>query len=105
MEDICDRVGIVKDGKILLTLEKHDFKSYSGEGYLIVFRGNLEKLKEQLAFEELNTRLGIIETRKEDLFRTVETINNCGLEIIDIESKKKNLETLFIEFFDKEKSN
>jgi ABC-2 type transport system ATP-binding protein len=97
MEDICDRVLVVKEGKMIKTLSKNEIKYFATIAYYIIVKsGNIELLKDY-DFEKIEDSLFRIKTTKENLEKVLFDLKKLAVEIIDIDPIKKNLEDLFVE--------
>lgn len=101
MEDICDKVGIIKDGKIIMELDRNQFKHFLTEGFRVVVKGKKERIENFFDFSEIEENLLMIKVRKEDFYKVIDKLKDLCFEIIDIEPEKKDLEGLFIDLFGK----
>lgn len=101
MEDICDRIGIIKDGIIAKELDRKDFRHFLTEGYSIVTKGEKERLNNFTNLTLLDDGLISIDIDKFNFYSSMEYLKMNGFEIINVEPKKKDLEKLFVEMFKK----
>ena len=103
-ERFCDRIGIIDNGKIVAQGTLDELKAQGGEKESLLVSGNgiseekLSKLKssgfdvviqdEQLLF--LSAKM------KTDMPRMIVACNDCGIDILHIDIRKINLETVFL---------
>lgn len=99
MEDISDKVGVIKEGMIVKELNRTDFTHFLTEGYTIIAKGDKTKLSDFTNVTLLDETLIGIDIDKSELYQLIESLNTKGFEIINVEPKKKDLEKLFLEMF------
>lgn len=93
IEDICDSVIIVKDGRMVKELTQQDMKSMAVEGYRIVVPKDAE-LKGIEKVEKLENGLQVIYVKQELLNKTIHNLKD--VKIISIEPIKRSLEEIFV---------
>ncbi len=99
IEEICDRVGFIKDGKIVKELKRSEFKHFFTEAFNLAIKGPIEKLKGQYSYTPIEENMALLVIPKNEIYLTMERLKDMGLEIVDIEPIKKDLEKLFVELF------
>ncbi len=95
MEDICDSVIVVKDGKFVKELDKNEIKYFTTIGYKIIFKTDKQTAYNDV--EKIDSNLFALKTEKDELSDKLVELKNFKVEIIDVEPIKKNLEELFVE--------
>ncbi len=104
VERLCNRIAIIDDGKIIAQGTKAALQKQSGvkEMVEICFKQINEKQIDQL---KENLKLNIIKNENclaiecdanKDLSKIIAASNSLDLEIVDLELKKANLETVFL---------
>ncbi len=93
IEDICNSVIIVKDGRVIKQLTQKDMKSMAIEGYRILVPKDV-KIKEIEKVERLEDGLQVMYVKRELLNKTIHDLK--GVDIISIEPVKKSLEAIFV---------
>ncbi len=96
MEDICDRVVVVKGGKMIKELDKKEIKYFATTGYKVIFR-NMDLSSINYKIKQIDENLNAIETNKNELPDVLSNLKSNNCEIVDVEPIKKNLEELFVE--------
>ncbi len=99
IEDICDRVIIVNNGKVVREVDENMMKIYSLEGYKIIIDKQISAKTVQST--KIKSGLEMIETNKNDFDKTLNEIKQLGAKIIAIDPIKKDLEQLFVELVEK----
>jgi ABC-2 type transport system ATP-binding protein len=98
MEDVCDEVIVVKDGKYIKTLDKTQIKYFATTGYKIIFKiKNISLISNNYNIEMIDDNLFAINTNKNEIEKKLYEIKAVDAEVVDIEPLKKNLEDLFVE--------
>ena len=97
MEDICDKVIVVKNGKFVKELDKNEIKYFATTGYNIIFKTNNIENFEDLKVMQIDENIFSLKTNKDDIDVFLLKLKEKNAEILDIEPQKKNLEDLFIE--------
>lgn len=106
IDDTCDRIAIIKDGKIVSDFKKSDFDLKNKDCYYIEFKDNktLTTFKNRagvlniLSETDKSISLKVIENNLNDLFFCL-----SNLEIIKISEIKESLETYFLSFYKEDK--
>ncbi len=96
IEDICSRVVIVKDGKVVKDFNEVEIKYLTTSGFEIVVK-NASGTGLDMGEKEISKNLYRIDCDKGNLINTLELLKDKNIEIIDIEPIKKDLEDVFIE--------
>lgn len=94
MEDICSKVGIIKQGSFLKEISRRELKLMTTSKIKIIYKGGyLDNCK----ICKLEEGIFEIETDKNDFFTFLEKIKASSWEIVSIDSVKTDLETLFVQ--------
>lgn len=94
MEDICSRIGIIKQGSFLREITRKELQFMTTSTVKIIYKGsplencNIHKLEDDI-FE--------IQTDKENLFEIIEKIKSSSWEVLSIDFIKNDLESLFVQ--------
>jgi ABC-2 type transport system ATP-binding protein len=97
MEDVCDEVIVVKNGKFVQVLDKTQIKYFATEGYKIIFKIQDIDVFNKFNIEKIEDNLFALKSDKNEIENNLLLIKQNGAEIVDIEPLKKNLEDLFVE--------
>ena len=93
MEDICSKVGIIKQGSFLKEISRKELKLMTTSKVKIIYKGgSLDNFK----ITKLEDGIFEIETDKTNLFEILEIVKGSSWEIISIDFVKNDLETLFV---------
>jgi ABC-2 type transport system ATP-binding protein len=93
IEDICSRVLIVNKGKVIKDLNRVEIKYSTTTGFNII----TNEIVKDLPSEKIADNLYKIFCDKSQLIKILEMLKEKGLEVIDIEPVKKDLEDMFVE--------
>jgi len=94
VEDLCNRVAIIKKGKVIDILDLEKIKYLTVYGYEIMFKDLLELYKDT---EVVKENIKKIKVDKQNLWSTLEDLKTKNVEIVSINPLKKDLENLFVE--------
>jgi len=101
VERICDRVGIIKEGKIV---ELSDINKLSGKKINIIKVSFSDKDKKEFSFKGVESveksAEGFVITTSGDVSPILKELS--GYKIKDIEITKASLEDIFLKFYEKE---
>lgn len=108
VEASCDRISIIKDGKIVSTFTKDELKHSPYKKYLISFKSNKEKEKTKKTL--IDGGYEISEREKNTLLVSIEDcrlsvlLNALPSSIVDFKEEKETLEDRFMSFYKEENS-
>ncbi len=100
IEDICDRVIIVDKGKVIKTIDEHELKLFSIEGYKLIIEYSEDRL-EGYVCEYLKESVRYITVKKQNLVEIIDKLKNKSIKIISIEPIRKSLEEIFVNIIKK----
>jgi ABC-2 type transport system ATP-binding protein len=104
VEVICDRIGIITDGRLRFCGTLADVISESFSSYEVVLRKVLAEQLESLQAKGFSPRSFEdkvkVEVRKEDLTAFVDSFVQRNAELVAIEPKRHTLEDFFMDFID-----
>ncbi len=100
IEDICDKVIIVNQGKVVKKVDEMTLKVFSLEGYRVFINKPYDS--DYFSSKHLGKGVEIIDIKKDMLERVVYELRKEDIKIINIEPVKKDLEKLFIELVGKQ---
>ncbi|MFX0211350.1 MAG: AAA family ATPase, partial [Candidatus Hodarchaeota archaeon] len=106
VQAVCDRVGIIKDGKMILVENVEDLRSKSMQDVKIKFASSAIPSKEE--FDALDSVLSIEKTNettftlkiKEDVNELLKLLTKYQIERLTIE--EATLEEIFLQFYEQE---
>lgn len=102
IEDICTKIGIIKNGKIYNEIDDTELKYYSTESFRIIYRdeGTLpDEFKDDVV--KVSEELSSINVSKSRLDLVLSKMKEENFDIVDIQPQKKDLEDLFVEISEK----
>lgn len=103
VEAVCDRVGVIVDGR-LRTVESVDELMVRGiEGYRVQVRNAGALREERFDCVDRQGDSAEFSVRTEDLKPLLEMVVTSGAEVVLVEPKRKDLETFFLEIVAKGK--
>jgi ABC-type multidrug transport system, ATPase component len=99
IEKTCDRVSIIKDGKIVSTDKIENLKKFGNKVYTISFKNDndLEKFKEAGFYISNIFENKITVTVSDDVDKLIKVLSKYN--IIDLNEEKQNLEDIFMKFY------
>ncbi len=100
IEDICDKVIIVNQGKVVKKVDEMTLKVFSLEGYRVFINKSYDS--DYFSSKHLGKGVEIIDIKKDMLERVIYELRKEDIKIINIEPVKKDLEKLFIELVGKQ---
>lgn len=98
IEDICTKIGIVKNGELSSEIDDTTLKYYSTESFRVVYKdeGNApEGIIDKS--EKINNELSFVNTDKSGLDGVLSELKKNNFDIVDIQPQKKDLEDFFVE--------
>lgn len=97
VEAVCDRVGVIVDGRLQSVDSVDDLMTRGIEGYRVQVRNAGSGLEEQ--FTARNRQGDIVEfsVTSIDLKLILERVANSGAEVVLVEPRRKDLESFFLE--------
>lgn len=111
IDSTCDRIAIIKDGKIVSTFIANELKHASLKYYEILFGNEIakEKFKNEvkniksfhLLKEDKNSNEIYISLEDSDLNKLINVMSN--LEIVKFSNRRESLEEYFMKFYKEEK--
>jgi ABC-2 type transport system ATP-binding protein len=111
-EDLCDRLAIIDQGKLLVQGTIDELKSHLGQGTLINVQGRFTEAQVREAMQRIDSlqpieasegkAMLLAERDDKGLGRTLESLFACGLALEDVSIKEPNLEDLFIKLTGRE---
>lgn len=109
IDNTCDRIAIIKDGKIVSEFVADDLKHASRKYYTVVFNNEEEK-KKFLAGKDAISSLELIREQPAEIFIAVDdkdlNATIAALSPLDVESfdnRKESLEDYFMKFYKEDK--
>ena len=102
IEKTCDRVGILKNGKLIAVENIDDLKSKKNKNFEVIFKTNkdAENLKNKISFKsELNDNTIKVIISNNEVNSFIKELSNY--DILDINSSSQTLEELFLHFYNK----
>ncbi len=109
IDNTCDRIAIIKDGKIVSEFVADDLKHASRKYYTVVFKNEEEK-KKFLAGKNAISSLELIREQPAEIFIAVDdkdlNATIAALSPLDVESfdnRKESLEDYFMKFYKEDK--
>ena len=109
IDNTCDRIAIIKDGKIVSEFVAYDLKHASRKYYTVVFNNEEEK-KKFLAGKDAISSLELIREQPAEIFIAVDdkdlNATIAALSPLDVESfdnRKESLEDYFMKFYKEDK--
>ncbi len=109
IDNTCDRIAIIKDGKIVSEFVADDLKHASRKYYTVVFKNEEEK-KKFLAGKDAISSLELIREQPAEIFIAVDdkdlNATIAALSPLDVESfdnRKESLEDYFMKFYKEDK--
>jgi len=102
VQKTCDRIGIIKRGKLITIDSARELESASGKLFKVVVASNMEIEKLRKNGAELVSLSGLeAQVRVRGNYKQFfSLLSKC--EIIDIETPQESLEERFLQFYDKE---
>ncbi len=105
VEDLCDRIGIIVQGRLHLTSVLRDLRSTPSKGWRIMVRGKTEALTNKLIGDSLklctNGPLTEIQTQEMDLYKMLEHLKELKCEVISLVPLRDTLEEIFLREIEK----
>ncbi len=109
IDNTCDRIAIIKDGKIVSEFVADDLKHASRKYYTVVFKNEEEK-KKFLAGKNAISSIELIREQPAEIFIAVDdkdlNATIAALSPLDVESfdnRKESLEDYFMKFYKEDK--
>ncbi|TYB32985.1 MAG: ABC transporter ATP-binding protein [Flexistipes sinusarabici] len=102
IEDICTKIGIIKNGKMYNEIDDTELKYYSTESFRIIYRdeGVLpDEFKDDAV--KISEELSSVNVSKSRLDLVLSKMKEENFDIVDIQPQKKDLEDLFVEISEK----
>ncbi len=109
IDSTCDRIAIIKDGKIVSEFVADDLKHASKKNYTIDFKNekNVNKFKKSInkipsaEILKVDGNKVFISLEDEDMNKAIEILS--GLEINEFSNRKESLEDYFMKFYKEDK--
>ncbi len=105
VEDLCERIGIIVQGRLRLTSSLRDLLSTPPKGWRITVRGKTEALTGKLIGSPLKLcttgPLTEIQTQEMDLYKIVEQLKEFKCEVVSLVPLKETLEEIFLREIEK----
>ena len=109
IDSTCDRIAIIKDGKIVSEFVADDLKHASKKNYTIDFKNekNVSKFKKSInkipsaEILKVDGNKVFISLEDEDMNKAIEILS--GLEINEFSNRKESLEDYFMKFYKEDK--
>lgn len=109
IDSTCDRIAIIKDGKIVSEFVADDLKHASKKYYTVDFKDekNLNKFKKSInkipsaEILKIEGNKVFISLEDEDMNKAIEILS--GLEINEFSNRKESLEDYFMKFYKEDK--
>ncbi len=109
IDSTCDRIAIIKDGKIVSEFVADDLKHASKKYYMIDFKDekNVNKFKKSInkipsaEILKIEDNKVFISLEDEDMNKAIEILS--GLEINEFSNRKESLEDYFMKFYKEDK--
>ncbi len=92
VKQICDRVGIVKDNKLIKELSLKELNKTNGYN-IQIYSKDIEEISKELKVEIKNNRF----TYKKDINKLINTLQKYNIEQLYI--KEEEIENIFMEFY------
>jgi len=99
IEDICTKIGIVKNGRLLREITSTEMKYTSTHKFKIIFKhdGNVCENILDYKVSGIDENLGFVTVGKEKAVDVIDYLRRISFDLVDIQPEKKDLETLFVE--------
>ena len=109
IDSTCDRIAIIKDGRIVSEFVADDLKHASKKYYMIDFKDekNVNKFKKSInkipsaEILKIEDNKVFISLEDEDMNKAIEILS--GLEINEFSNRKESLEDYFMKFYKEDK--
>lgn len=109
IDSTCDRIAIIKDGRIVSEFVADDLKHASKKYYMIDFKNekNVNKFKKSInkissaEILKIEDNKVFISLEDEDMNKAIEILS--GLEINEFSNRKESLEDYFMKFYKEDK--
>ena len=109
IDNTCDRIAIIKDGKIVSEFVANDLKHASKKYYTVDFKTEADKKKFLQTSSEVESMTLIGEKEKEinisiedkDLNQVIDLLSN--VEVVKFSNRKESLEDYFMSFYKEDK--
>ena len=105
VEDMCDRIGIIVQGRLRLTSGLRNLLSTPPKGWRITVRGEAKALADKLVGVPLkrctNGPLTEIQTREMDLYKMLEHLKELRCEVVSLVPLRETLEEIFLREIEK----
>lgn len=109
IDSTCDRIAIIKDGKIVSEFVADDLKHASKKNYTVDFKDekNVNKFKKSInkipsaEILKIEGNKVFISLEDEDMNKAIEILS--GLEINEFSNRKESLEDYFMKFYKEDK--
>lgn len=109
IDSTCDRIAIIKDGKIVSEFVADDLKHASKKYYMVDFKDekNVNKFKKSInkipsaEILKIEGNKVFISLEDEDMNKAIEILS--GLEINEFSNRKESLEDYFMKFYKEDK--
>lgn len=101
VQRVCDRVGIIKDGRIVAIEDVHSLKQMRTEEFIITtsMKDDLKKLQEA-GLNASEYKNGILVERNKPYPEFLEILSKC--QITGLEIKQQSLEDIFMKYYGRE---
>ncbi len=102
IEDICTKIGIIKNGRMYNEIDDTELKYYSTESFRIIFRDETSLPGEFMEdVVKISEELSSVNVSKSRLDLVLSKMKEENFDIVDIQPQKKDLEDLFVEISEK----
>lgn len=99
MEDICDRVAVMKSGELVKVFDRNEIKYAATTGYRVIIKASnvTDSFKFNFSIERLDGEFFAIAVSKDNLVDSLLELKKVNVDVVNVEPIKKNLEELFVE--------
>lgn len=110
IDSTCDRIAIIKDGKIVSEFVSNDLKHASKKYYTVEFKTNKDLLEFKNNSKEINSLNIIKEDSKKELFMSIDDIDlNKTIKllakhnVVKFSNRRESLQDYFMKFYKEDK--
>lgn len=110
IDSTCDRIAIIKDGKIVSEFISNDLKHASKKYYTVEFKTNKDLLEFKNNSKEINSLNIIKEDSKKELFMSIDDIDlNKTIKllakhnVVKFSNRRESLQDYFMKFYKEDK--
>lgn len=99
IEEICSKVLMIRNGKIVQQLDSVQIKHMSTYGFQIVVKKSSIKDK-GIEFKDITADIASINIEKDQFLPMIDKLKNLSVDIVDISPIKTGLEDIFLQWED-----